>query len=186
MCSLFFCRLAPSAPHVARRKRKKTSQEIQQPVLTGGEVLVEGLGSAPSSTEPASIVRWVAPPANKPKPPPRAKLVAARPVFGFALPRRACICTEQAVTAPSATRALPNIEFLSPPRKLCAGKQTFSSLLNAGALHRFVLATSHCGSALAANGRTARGRTALVPLAKRHLWLFDLALWLASERIRFS
>ena len=40
---------------------------------------IEGLGIAPCSTEPAFIVRWVTPTANKPKPPPRAKLVAAWP-----------------------------------------------------------------------------------------------------------
>ena len=47
--------------------------------MPGDVLLIEGLGSARSSTEPARIVRWVVPPASKPKPPPRAKLVAARP-----------------------------------------------------------------------------------------------------------
>jgi hypothetical protein len=60
--------------------------------LPGDVLSIEGLGSAFWGTRPARIVRWVTPPANKPKPPPRAKLVAARPlVFGFALLRRACI-----------------------------------------------------------------------------------------------
>jgi hypothetical protein len=47
--------------------------------LPGDVLLIEGLGSAPSSTEPARIVGWAVQPASKPKPPPRAKLVAARP-----------------------------------------------------------------------------------------------------------
>ena len=33
---------------------------------------IEGLDLAPEGTRPASIVRWVAPLASEPKPPPRA------------------------------------------------------------------------------------------------------------------
>jgi len=81
----------------------------------------------------------------------------ARPlVFGSALLRGACILCEQAVTAPSASCALPNIEFCFLARRLCAGKQAFSSMPNAGSAHKPELATNHCGRALAAKGRTAR------------------------------
>ena len=87
--------------------------------------------------------------ANKPKPPPRAELVAAWPLaFGFALLRRACIETEQAVT-------LLIIGFLGSMSKLCATQQASSLLPNAGSLHRDEPASSRCGRALAAKGRTA-------------------------------
>lgn len=117
---------------------------------------IEGLGSALGGTRPASIVRWVAPLANKPKPPPRAKLVAARPlVFGFALPRRACIGFDEAVTWSNEARALMSIGFFVLVRKLCARNQAFSSLPNAGSAHRAEPAPNHCGRALTANGRAA-------------------------------
>ena len=76
-----------------------------------GDVLsIEGLGSALWGTQPASIVRWVALPASKPKPPARAaqQLVPARPpVFGLALLRRACVLQLN-------EQALQNIDFLQP------------------------------------------------------------------------
>ena len=60
--------------------------------MPGDVLLIEGLDLAPKGTRPGRIVRWVTPIANEPKPPPRAKLVAARPLgFGFALLRRARI-----------------------------------------------------------------------------------------------
>ena len=67
-----------------------------------GDVLsIEGLGSALCGTRPARIVRWVAPLANKPKPPPRANFVATWPVvLGSVFLRRARIVTEQAVASP--------------------------------------------------------------------------------------
>ena len=152
-----------------------------------GQVLsIEWLGSALSGTRPARIVRWVAPPANELKPPPRAKRVAARPpAFGFALLRRACIRRDQAVTSMSASWTLPDIEFLVLSRKLCASRKAFSSLLNERSVSRVEPVPNRCDLALAANGRTARGRTALVPLAKRHSRRFDDSRWLASEGIGF-
>ena len=127
-----------------------------------GDVLsIEGLGSAPCGTQLARIVRWVALPASKRTPPARAaqQLVPARPLaFGFALLRRACIGSEQAVTSRSATWALPNIGFLLPSMALGAGKQAFSSMPNAGSVLRKALVPNHFGRALAASeaGRKAR------------------------------
>ena len=79
-------------------------------------------------------------------------------VFGFVLLRRAFLRTEQAVTWTGSPGALRNIGFFGPPRKLCADKQAFSSLLNAGSAQRRKAVPNHSGLALAASeaGRTAR------------------------------
>jgi len=77
-------------------------------------------------------------------------------VFGFALLRRACILSEQAVTRPSETESLIGFGFFVPPRKLCPDKQTFSARLNAGSVFRVELVPNHFSRPLAANGRTAR------------------------------
>jgi len=139
--------------------------------LPGDVLSIEGLGSALWGTQPASIVRWVALPASKPKPPARAaqQLVPARPVvFGFALLRRACICFECAVTLQSAARALLGIEVLVR----CA------SLLNAGWVPEPELGSNRCGRALAASeaGRTARADADpnFVALVR---WGFRLVAW---------
>ena len=69
-----------------------------------GDVLsIEGLGSG-RCTQPARIVRWVAPLASKRTPPARAaqQRLPARPLaFGFALLRRACVCGNLSSTLPS-------------------------------------------------------------------------------------
>ena len=154
--------------------------------------MIEGLGSAPSGTEPAHIVRWVAPLANKPKPPPRAKLVAARPErFGLALLREAhewrggndSKGLTQRTFAGGTLQRRPAPETGAMDALHKHGLLTEDTALE---LVRLPHASRTMSGALAAKGRTARGRPALMPLAKRHLWLFDLALWLASERIRFS
>ena len=112
---------------------------------------MEGLGIA-CGAEPACIVlRLTLLASSKPKPPPRVKLVAERPLaFGFALLRRACIGIEHAATSQSEAPALLDIGFLLPS----------CSLFNAGSVLKHGLATNHCGRALAANGRTARSDAA--------------------------
>ena len=152
--------------------------------------MIEWLGSAPSGTEPASIVRWVAPPANKPKPAPRAKLVAARPEQPcLALQREADEqprCTEEHGwnSRPFAGQKLQR----RPAPEIDAEEALQKHGLLTGAmaceLARPANASRTKSSALAAKGRTARARTALVPLATRHSRRFKLPRRLASERIR--
>ena len=152
--------------------------------------MIEGLGSAPSSTEPACIVRWVTPPASNPKPPPRAKLVAARlEQPGLALLREAhgLSCTE--------ANALTSRPFVGQKlqRRPPPGTGAMDDALNkhgllteetALELVRLTNASRTKSGALAAEGRTARGRTALMPLAKRHSQRVDTSRWPARECIR--
>ena len=152
--------------------------------------MIEWLGSAPSGTEPACIVRWVVPPANKPKPPPRAKQVAARPEQPcLALQREAdkqLRCTEEngLNSRPFAGQKLQRRQ--APKTGAEEALQKHGSLTGGTAceLARPTNASRTKSGALAANGRTARGRTALVPLATRHSRRFKLPRRLASERIR--
>jgi len=153
--------------------------------------LIEWLGSAPSGTEPACIVRWVVTPASKPKPPPRAKLVAARPEQpGLALQREADEKLRRTEENGLNSRPFAGQQLQRRPApKMSAEEALQKHGLLTGAmaceLARPTNASRTKSSALAANGRTARGRTALVPLAKRHSRRFKLPRRLASERIRF-
>ena len=81
-------------------------------------------------------------------------------VFGSALLRRACICSERAVTSLSEPCALPNIGFPNSMTKLCATQQAFSSLPNAGSVLPCEAASNGSGRALAAKGRTAHAEVA--------------------------
>jgi hypothetical protein len=77
--------------------------------LPGAVLSIEGLGSG-RGTQPARIVRWVAPLTSKRPPPARAaqQRVPARPfAFGFALLRRACVCGDL-------SSDVPNVLFLEP------------------------------------------------------------------------
>ena len=158
--------------------------------MPGDVLLIEGLGSAPSSTEPARIVRWVTPPASKPKPPPRAKLVAARPGQPcLALLREAdrkLGCTEERALNPRPFEG-QKLQRRPPPETGAVDASNKHGLLTedtALELVRLTNASRTKGGALAANGRAARGRTALMPLAKRHLRRVDTSRWLARECIR--
>ena len=125
--------------------------------MPGDVLLIEGLDLAPKGTRPAHILRWVAPLASKPKVPPRAKLVAARPLaFDVAALRRACLCFEQAVTWPKAARAPLNTGLLKCLGKPRLNLQATSSMLPSGSTLEPAPATSHQDRALTARGRTAR------------------------------
>ena len=159
--------------------------------MPGDVLLIEGLGSARSSTEPARIVRWVVPPASKPKPPPRAKLVAARPEQPcLALLREAdrkLGCTEERALNP---RPFEGQKLQRRPAhesgtEAAVHKQCLLTEASMREPARLAHASRTKSGALAANGRTARGRTAQVPLAKRDPRRFELPRQLASERIRF-
>ena len=153
--------------------------------------MIEWLGSAPSGTEPACIVRWVVPPANKLKPPPRAKQVAARPEQPcLALQREAdeqLRRTEESGlnSRPFAGQKLQRRQAPKTGAEEALQKHCLPTGGMACELERPANASRTKSGALAAKGRTARGRTALVPLAKRHSRRFKLPRRLASERIRF-
>ena len=159
--------------------------------MPGHVRLIEWLGSAPSSTEPACIVLWVAPPANRPKLPPRAKLVAARPEQpGLALQREADEQLRRTKESglnfrPFAGQTLQRRQ--APKTGAEEALQKHGSLTGGTAceLARPTNASRTKSGALAAKGRTARARTALLLLAKQHLRRFKLPRRLASERIRF-
>ena len=140
--------------------------------MPGHVRLIELLGSAPGGTEPACIVRWVTPPASKPKPPPRAKLVAARPEQpGLALQREAdekLGCTEEFALNP---RPFEGQKLQTRPAhetgtETALHKQCLLTEASMREPARLAHASRTKSGALAANGRTARGRTALVPTAK--------------------
>jgi len=158
--------------------------------LPGDVLLIEGLGSAPSSTEPARIVRWVVQLASKPKPPPRAKLVAARPeLLGLARQRETdewLSCTEENGLNPwpLASQKLQRRPALEKGAEGALEKHGLLTEDTTRELVRLAHASRTKSGALAAKGRTARGRTALMPLAKRHFLRFDLLRWLASMCIR--
>jgi len=160
--------------------------------LPGHVLSIEGLGSAPSSTEPARIVRWVEPPTSKPKPPPRAKLVAARPEQPCLALRREADeklgCTEERALnlRPFAGEKLQRRPAHETGTEAASQKQCLLTEASMREPARLTLASRTKSGALAANGRTARGRTALMPLAKRHLRCVDTSRWLARECIRFS
>jgi len=158
--------------------------------LPGDVLLIEGLGSAPSGTEPARIVRWVVQLASKPKPAPRAKLVAAQPEQPcLALLREAdekLGCTE-ANALTSRPFAGQRLQRRPPPKTGVMDALNKHGLLTEDTvleLVRLTHASRTKSGALAAKGRTARGRTALMPLAKRHSRRVDTSRWLARECIR--
>ena len=149
--------------------------------MPGDVLLIEGLGSAPSSTEPARIVRWVVQPVSKQKPPPRAKLVAARPeLLGLVRQRETdewLNCAEENGLNPW---PLVGQKLQGRPAHETATEATSKKqCLPTGASMREPARPAHASrtksGALAANGRTARGRTALMPSAKQH-----------SRRFKFS
>ena len=134
-------------------------------------------------------MRWVAPLENEPKPPPRAKLVAARlEQPGLALLREAhgLSCTE-ANALTSRPFAGQKLQRRPPPETGAMDALNKHGLLTEDTgleLVRLTNASRTKSGALAAKGRTARGRTALMPLAKRHLRRVDTSRWLARECIR--
>ena len=160
--------------------------------MPGDVLLIEGLGSAPSSTEPARIVRWVVQPASKPKPPPRAKLAAARPEQPcLALRREAdekLVCTEERALNPRpfAGQKLQTRPAHETGTETALQKQCLRTEASMREPARPAHASRTKSGALAANGRTARGRTALMPSAKQHSRRFKFSRWLESECTRFS
>ena len=147
--------------------------------MPGDVLLIEGLGSAPSTTEPASIVRWEVQPASKPKPPPQAKLVAARPEQPCLALRREADkklgCTEERALNP---RPFEGQKLQRRPAhesgtEAAVHKQCLLTEASMREPARLAHASRTKLGELAANGRTARGRTALMPSAKQLSRCFD-------------
>jgi hypothetical protein len=118
--------------------------------------------------------------ASKPRPLPRAKLVAARPEQpGLALQREADEQLRRTEEHQLNSRPLAGQKLQRRPVPKMGAKEALRKhgLLTGGMAREFARpanASRTKSGALAAKGRTARGRTALVLLAKRHLLRVDL------------
>jgi len=126
-------------------------------------------------------VRWVVQFASKPKPPPRAKLVAARPEQPcLALLREAdrkLGCTEERALnlRPFAGQKLQTRPAHETGTETAVHKQCLLTEASMREPARLAHASRTKSGALAANGRTARGRTALMPSAKQHSRRFEFS-----------